>query len=184
MKVLAIALALAASSAALALSVDELEVTHDGDTYSVQFDVRIAVDAVKAREVLTDYHQWPRISRTIKESRLVRDWPDGRKRVSAELRSCVAFIFCTTVRQVKDLQPTASQSVFRTDMVPGEGDFASGWEIWEILDEGAQRTRLRYRARLVPGFGLPPLVGPWILKRELRAELLATAASLEKLAER
>jgi len=173
--------ALGASFPALAFSVDELDVTHDGDTYSVLFNVRIDVDAAKARELLTDYRQWPRISQTIKESRLVRDWPDGRKRVSADLRSCVVFILCKTVRQVKDLQAAGTKGVFRTDMVPGEGDFASGWEIWEILDEGPQRTRLRYRAQLVPGFGLPPLVGPWILKRELRAELLGTAAGVERL---
>jgi hypothetical protein len=179
-----VAVALAAIAPAFAVSVDELEVTHEADTYRVHFDVRMEADAARVRALLSDYRHWPRISQTIKESRLVRDWPDGRKRVSADLRSCVAFILCKTVRQVKDLQPPAADGVFRTDMVAGEGDFASGWEIWEIVDAGVRRTRLRYRAQLVPAFGLPPLVGPWLLKRELRAELLRTADAVEKLAGR
>jgi hypothetical protein len=165
----------------LAYSVEALDVTHEGETYSVNFDVRIDADADRARDLLADYRQWPKISRTITETRLLRAFPDGRQRISATLESCIAFIFCTTLRQVKDLGPAAGVGSFRAELVEGEGDFSSGWELWEIAADAPRSTRLRYRARLVPSFTLPPLVGPWLLKRELRRELLGTAAAVEKL---
>lgn len=74
------------------------------------------------------------------------------------------------------------RDIYRSEIVPGHGDFASGWELWQIVAEGKNRTRLRYEAQLVLAFHMPPLIGPWILERELRRELIGTATRVEKLA--
>jgi hypothetical protein len=173
--------ALLAAHAAAAPSVERLEVQHEDGIYSVEFDVLIPVSVAGARAVLPDYRRWQNLSASITDSRLVDTLADGRQRVSVSLRSCVVFIFCRTVRQVKDMDTGAGRASFRTEMVAGQGDFASGSEMWEILEAPDRGTRLRYRATLVPAFALPPLLGPWIVKRELRRELLGTAASLERL---
>jgi hypothetical protein len=170
-----------ASEPAQAVAVDRIEISHEGRTYSVHFDVLIAADTTKARALLTDYRHWPRISAAINESRLLTTYSDGRQRVSVTFSTCVLLVFCRTLRQVKDMETGSARSRYRTDLVPGEGDFASGTEVWEILPDAA-RTRLRYRATLVLGFDVPPLIGPWLLKRELHAELLRTAAGVEALA--
>lgn len=173
--------ALLVADLAFAQAVERLDVDHESGTYKVAFDVLISANADRARAVLPDYRQWKHLSPSITESRLIQTFADGRQRVDVRVRSCVIFIFCRSVRQVKDMDTGAGRISFRTEMVPGEGDFSAGWEIWEILDEPDNRTRLRYRASLVPAFVLPPLLGPWIVKRELRRELLATAANLQSL---
>ena len=173
--------ALSAATPAVAQSVERLDVEHDGGVFTVAFDVLITGRAGRARAVLPDYRQWQHLSTSITESRLIGSLPDGRQRIGVSLRSCIVRIFCRTVRQVKDMETGTGRVSFRTEMVPGEGDFASGWEVWDILDEADSRTRLKYRASLVPAFALPPLLGPWIVKRELRRELLATAANLQRL---
>jgi hypothetical protein len=40
---------------------------------------------------------------------------------------------------------------------------------------------LRYDSAFVLAFRLPPLIGPWLMKRELRREILTSAAKLEQL---
>jgi hypothetical protein len=66
-------------------------------------------------------------------------------------------------------------------MVPEQGDFTSGWEHWRILAEQG-KTRIHYNAEIVPGFRLPPLIGPSILKGKLRKTLIGTVKKLETLA--
>lgn len=161
-----------------------MEISHDGDTYLVSFDVLITADAAKARALLGDYTQWPRLSDVVTGARLVSALPDGRQRVSLDVRSCVLKVFCKSIRQVKDMAVDPGATSYRTEMVPGLGDFASGWEHWRITAESDLRTRLRYDAKLIVAFNVPPLIGPWILKRELRRELIGTAERLEQLVAR
>lgn len=172
-----------AATPATAVTIGKVDITHKKRTYDVTFDVLVAADPVKARRLLTDYSQWPHLSDTITESRLLETLPDGRQRVSVSFRSCVLTIFCKTIRQVKDMETGPSRSTYRTEMVSGHGDFASGWELWQIVAEG-NKTRLHYDAKLVLAFHVPPLIGPWILKRKLRRELIVTATKVEKLAAR
>ncbi|MGH8672003.1 MAG: hypothetical protein ACREUA_08205, partial [Burkholderiales bacterium] len=39
------------------------------------------------------------------------------------------------------------------------------------LTGNADGTRLRYQANIVPGFWLPPLIGPAIMRSEIRDQL-------------
>ncbi|MFQ6022528.1 MAG: SRPBCC family protein [Acidiferrobacterales bacterium] len=168
-----------ATTPAAAVTIHKLEITRSQDSYLVTFDVLVAADPAKARELLSDYRQWPRLSKTLKESRLLKTFADERQRVRLRFRTCV-LIFCKTIHQVKDVENRPNSDIV-TVMVPEDSDFASGWERWQILAEG-EKTRVRYHAEIVPGFGVPPLIGPWILKRKLRRTLIRTAKTLEILA--
>ncbi|MEA2079826.1 MAG: hypothetical protein U9P00_08215, partial [Pseudomonadota bacterium] len=50
------------------------------------------------------------------------------------------------------------------------------------LWQEAAGTRILMRSELAPDFWIPPLLGPWLIKRELRAEALQTMHNLERVA--
>ena len=154
------------------------EVNHEAGRYAVAFGVRIGADSGRARRLLTDYARLDRLSKTIVASRIVRATEDA-VRVRVDFRACV-LIFCRTLRKTQEVREEPGGDI-RSDYDPAESDFAFGREHWRIRAEGSG-TRVRYDAELVPGFFVPPLIGPWIVKLKLRDELETTAAKLEEFA--
>lgn len=181
----AVSLALCGVASALAFTVESLSVRHDENNYSITFAVALAADSREVRKLLADYAMWPKLSSIITDSQRIDVLPSGMERIGITFRTClVGQILCKTIRQVKDLEHVPGAQAFVTTMVPEQSDFASGSERWEIQDQGKDKTRLTYSATLVPSFRIPPVVGPWLLMRALRAELVATAEKVEALAGR
>jgi hypothetical protein len=164
-----------------ALVINEIDVANENQAYTISFDVLVEGDAAKARAIVSDYRQWTTLSKALTEARLIAQYPDGRQRVSVTLRACVLVIFCKSVRQVKDLGPFVPPDTYRTVMVAGEGDFKSGYETWQVGADAQNKTRLKYHAVLVLGLRVPPVIGPWVLRRHLQAELVRTAEKVEML---
>ena len=161
-----------------AANIQTLEITHAEGNYHVTFDVLLATNSEKAWMLLSDYHHWQRLSDNLEEARLLELLPDGRQRIRLRFRSCV-LIFCKTIRQVKDVTTDPKGDIL-TVLVPKQEDFISGREHWRIFPEQGE-TRVQYDAEIVPSFGLPPLIGPLILKAKLRSTLIETANRLEAL---
>jgi hypothetical protein len=176
---LAFTIALSWMAPAAAISISDLEITHSKRTYFVTFDVLLDAEPADIRELLSDYRQWRRLSDTLSESQLLRTFPDGRQRIRLRFHSCALF-FCKGIQQIKDVVTRPNGDIVTT-MVPEHSDFASGWERWQIRAEH-NKTRVIYHAVLVPGFRVPPLIGPWALKNRLRDTLIGTAKKLEVLA--
>jgi hypothetical protein len=165
------------------VSVESVDITRTGDAYSVAFEVIVAANAADVRRLLTNYQQWPRLSDNVTEARLVAGASTGVQRISVTLRSCVIIgLFCKLLQQVKDLEALPDGTGYVTTFVRGQGDFASGSESWKIYAESNATTRLRYDATFVPAFHVPPFIGPWMIKRALRRELIGAATRLELLA--
>ena len=171
------------AGAASAVSVESVDIARSSDAYSVAFEVIVTANAADVRRMLTDYQQWPRLSDNVTEVSLVAGAATGVQRISVSLRSCViSGLFCKVLRQVKDLEALPDGTGYVTTFVPGQGDFASGSESWQIYAESNATTRLRYDATFVPAFHVPPFIGPWMIKRALRRELIGAATKLERLA--
>lgn len=171
------------AGAAAAMSVESIDIARSADAYTVAFNVVIAAPIAHVRSLLTDYREWPRLSSSVQDTKLVAAPSADVQRIKVTLRSCViADMFCKVIVQVKDLEALADGAGFMTKFVPGQGDFESGSERWRIVADGEGATRLRYEATFVPAFDVPPFIGPWLLKRALRRELVDAAQSLERLA--
>lgn len=179
MKWLAVAWLLSAVTVAHAGEVLDTEVIHTDGRYTVRFDVRLAAPPERLKRHLTDYEQYSTHFNSIKESRVLARQSNGTVRLRLQLHSCVLF-YCRTITQVKDIAEQADgRIVARID--PTESDFRDTTEQWRILpDNGA--TRLQYEAELVPTFYIPPLIGPWLVKRQIRAALESGSEKLETLA--
>lgn len=156
------------------------EITRDGDRYEVAFDVRIAAPADRLMRYLTDYANYSEYFHSIRESTLLAGAPRAAQRVRLRLRGCVWF-FCRTVTFVKDVTAAADGEI-RARIEPRLSDFREATEYWRVTPSAGE-TRLQYRAALVPDFFVPPLIGPWLLKRQIRASLISGAETLETLAQ-
>jgi hypothetical protein len=90
------------------------------------------------------------------------------------------WVFCKTVRRVMDVEQRPDGDILSL-ADPSQSDFRHVREHWQIFPE-TPRTRLRYEAEYVPGFYVPPLLGPWLIKRRLHNELIVVFGRLEELA--
>jgi hypothetical protein len=166
---------------ATAYSLETVEVEHNGDTYVIGFEVTLAANAIEVGKVLADYAMWPRLSDNITASQLLDTRPAGAQRIAVDFHACVlAGLICRSLRQLKDLEGLPDGRTFVSTFVPRQPDFTSGFERWQLKPLPDGRTRLRYDSSFVLAFRLPPLIGPWLMKRELRREILASAAKLEQ----
>ena len=159
--------------------IETLDVHRDGGRYQVRFTVHLRADVRAVRALVFDYSQWPRIAENLTESRLLAILPDGAMRVRVVFRTCVLFI-CKNILHVKDIRQIAEGELV-TENVSGESDFAVATESWTIVAAGTQ-TLVAYEAEFKPAFALPPIIGPWVLKRKLRQRLTRTAELLETIA--
>lgn len=172
-------LLLAVTTTAHAARITATSVDRRGDDYLVHFSVDIDAAPAAVRARMTDYDHLKRLSDTVRESRIVARH-DGVTRVALVLHACV-WIFCRDLRKVVDAR-TAPDGDVVTHVVPAQSDFKVYDERWRIRPQG-QRTRVRYDARVVPDFFVPPLIGPYIMKRKIQSELALSARKLERLAQ-
>lgn len=156
-----------------------LEVAHAQGRYTVHFDVRLAAPRARLERYLTDYGKYDEYFESITESKVLTGSPGGLQRIRLRAYGCILF-FCRTVTMVKDIAEQEPGEIL-AHIDPAVSDFEEATEHWRILADGNQ-TRLQYDAELVPEFFVPPLIGPWLLKNNIRASLLSGAEKLEALA--
>lgn len=157
-----------------------VEVKHHGAAFTARFDAVVNAPLSRVYAVLTDFPALPALNPAIVAVN-VRPAPAGDRgvRVRSVLKSCIWF-FCRKVVQVEDIvEPDAHTILAR--IVPGRGDFKSGWSDWRLTARGG-RTHLHYEAKRVPAFWIPPLIGPWAVEHTLRTQLEASIPALERLA--
>jgi len=167
------------AAAAMPAQVTVNEIARDGDRYDVTFDVRIAAPMDQLQYYLTDYANYSHYFHSIRESTLLDGAPAAAQRVRLRLEACVWF-FCRSLTFVKDVT-VATNGEIRARIEPALSDFKEATEHWRVTPIGNE-TRLQYRAALVPDFFVPPLIGPWLLKRQINASLISGAEKLETLA--
>lgn len=150
----------------------------DDDAYSVRMEVQLSAPSEYVRALLTDYEHLGRVNPSITNSRLLGSFKPGQVRVRTVTRSCVTFM-CFDMTQVQDVEVTPDGEIIAT-MVPGKSDFKDGVALWRILPSGTG-TRVVFEARMRPAFWVPPLIGMWMIERQIDQQLSLTAANLNRL---
>ena len=163
----------------IAAQIGGIAVTHRNDGFKIVFDAVVDAPAQLVYEVLADYARLGKLSPVITAIN-VDVAPTGRgDRVRSVIKACVWF-FCRQIVQVEDVTEPDANTII-AHIVPGAGDFESGSCFWRVTNEG-RRTRLHYEATRVAAFWIPPLIGPWVIKRTLREQLESSIVVLERLA--
>lgn len=156
-----------------------LEVSRDGDVYRMNADVYLDAPLPQVYRVLTDYNHLTRISRVIRRSRLLERPDTHTALVYVESRACVLF-FCHTIEETQKVveSPPANLSAVAIPELSNVKHAESGWH----LQVEGQGTRMQWKLTIEPEFWIPPLIGPALVKSQLRAEGEFSARGIEKLA--
>jgi hypothetical protein len=150
--------------AALGASIRGLEIVKEGERYELVADTYLEAPADGIFAVLTDYDSFYRISSIYKESGFLAPGPDGTTRVFTVMEGCLLF-FCKSMRRVERLEAEPHRYI-RTTALPEESDFAFSRSDW-ILEPEKNGTKVTFLWTMEPAFWVPPVIGPWLLKRNL-----------------
>ena len=131
-------------------------------------------------EVFADWDVATQFSSAIVESRDTGPDADGRMQYYVRNRGCILF-FC------KSLVRSGSASLTPLDMLeakadPELSDFEVSDEVWTFRSENGG-TAVRYSLRMKPAFWIPPLIGPYLIKRKLRNDSSDAIDRIEKIAQ-
>ncbi len=164
---------------ASAAEVRRLEVQKNGPTIAVEAEIVIEAPTPQVFEALADYSEFADLSSAYLESRYLEPDVDGTSRVYTKIRGCILF-FCRTISRVARLDTVPYQQITAT-AEPALSDVDYGVEKWQLqqYDGG---TVLIYTHVVEPGFWVPPVLGPWALRRSLRSDALSAAEHIESLA--
>ncbi len=186
---LALSLALAVAlglevGAALAVEIRSVDVSHDDARYRVSMRVALDAPADATYSVFTDLPRLRLVNPAVRDVKVLGQPSPDTRRVYTELRACVS-LYCRRLKQVQDMQfesraPGGGGKV-RAQVIAERSDFRFGNATWDFRDCGG-RTCLDFDAELEPNFWVPPLIGPWLIKRKLQEEAIQTSQGLERLA--
>ncbi len=169
------------AGAALAGQVYTALVTHQSGSYFVEVDALVSAPEPAVRRLLTDYDHLSRVNPAIESSEILLERKLGDYRVRTVTVACVWF-YCKRIEQVQDVIESQDGTITAI-VIPELSDFQHGYARISLWPE-PDGTRVLIRSEVRPDFWIPPLIGPWLIKRKLRSEALETVRNLERVAPR
>ena len=174
--------ALATSAFCAAATIDELDVTKHRGSYSLQAEARLEATPESIYAVLTDFenNRYSRISRAYKESRYL-DEPaaDGTPLIYTRMEGCMLW-HCMSLERTERLETKPPYWNKRTALPEGS-NFKHASSEW-VLEPDGDGTKMNYKIEMEPDFFVPPIIGPWYLKRTLSQGGLRAVMRIERLA--
>jgi hypothetical protein len=173
--------ALVVSALAAAATIDSLDVSRNHGRYSLVADARLDATPESVYAVLTDFddNRYSRISRAYKESRYLPPQPDGTPLVYTRMEGCVLW-HCLTLERTETLETEAPYWI-KSVALPEGSNFKHSASEWRLEQEG-DGTKMTYTLDMEPDFFVPPVIGPWYLKRTLSQGGLRAVMRIERLA--
>lgn len=165
--------------AASAATVQSLSVHHGGHRYAVDLHMRLDAPLPAVYGVLTDYSHLQRVNPAIIYSRVLPTPAGEPPEVKSGVHLCIAF-YCRDLVQVQKMYAKPPDRL-RAVMVPSLSDFRAGRAYWQ-LSRDSGKTQLHFHTSMTPDFWVPPMIGPWLIQRALRAQAVRTGQGIEKAA--
>lgn len=164
---------------AMPAKIDHIDVAHEGKRYTVTMRARMDVDAARAYAVFTDFPRLVEINSAIIKAERIEGAAPGQQRVHTQVRVCVMRV-CRIFDQVQDMQLQPPEQL-SAQVIPELSNLRFGQAHWRIWDQDNE-AHLHFTAEIEPDFWIPPVVGPWLIKRKLQSEAEETANGIEQLA--
>jgi hypothetical protein len=149
---------------AWAATMRSLDVTRTDERYALVADTFLAAPADSIFAVLIDYDRMNRISSVYKEFGYLEPDIDGTPIVYTRMEGCALF-YCKSMRRVERLEMQPPHYI-RTVTLPEQSDFKYAISEW-FLEPQPDGTKVTYKLEMEPDFWVPPILGPWLLKRTL-----------------
>jgi hypothetical protein len=160
-------------------------VTRDGTRFVISMHIAIDASPPAVFRALQNYAAMTRYNPDLRAVRVEPTGTANRVRLFTTIHTCV-LVFCKTMHQEQIMTAVADGNggVLEADLLPRGGDFKWGHARWTVA--GCARSRpmacLDARIELLPAFWVPPIIGPWVLRRRMAEEARRTSAGLEAVA--
>lgn len=130
--------------------------------------------------VLTDYELFEKFTSAFVETRNIEPDADGRPQFYTRMEGCV-LLFCKSMRRTGYLELSPPGQIVAI-AIPEKSDFHYSYERWELEEDG-DGTMMTYYFKMEPAFWVPPVVGPFMIKRTLREGGIDAVDRIEALAQ-
>ena len=139
-------------------------------------------DAAEAFAVMAAFELLPQINPSVKKVRRLATAEVGED-VYTEVRLCVALV-CKLLWQVQNMRIQSDPQTHELTAVvdPELSNLRMGRASWRFEACEPGRTCLSFSAEMEPDFWVPPLIGPWVIKRTMREQAITTSEGIERLA--
>ena len=143
----------------------EVTVERENDRYRLRSETWFAASKEDLYRVLTDYDLFTKITSAFVEAKNVPPGADGRPRFYTRMEGCV-LMFCRSFERNGHLELDPLDEIVAV-VDPLKSDFHYSRERWRLIgDDGG--TLLIYDFEMEPSFWVPPVIGPYYIKRTLR----------------
>ena len=166
-----------------AAQVAGVQVTRNGTHFLIDMQIAIDAPAQAVFRALQDYAAMARYNPDLRSVRVEPTATPHRVRLFTAVHTCV-LIFCKTMHQEQIMTATATADGGALHARLVAGDFKGGYGLWTVRPCQAARavSCLSVRIELVPAFWVPPVIGPWVIRRKMNEEARRTSAGLERTA--
>jgi hypothetical protein len=180
-KILLVTLALL-PGISLCADIKTIEIKKETNLYHMHINATVNADVDNVIRIITDYENLPLINPYLKESRLLENPEDERTTVNMLTEICVLFL-CYSIRHIQTFH-TIDNGILFSRIIPGKSDFQAGWMRWEIKEIDSNKispvTKIILDIEMVPDFFVPPVIGPYQIKKIMLEMTRATIINLEK----
>ena len=152
-------------SAADAADLRSVTVEKDGGRYIMSSEVWFDASVEQVYAVLLDWDLSTEFSSVIVESRNLEPDDQGRPQYYSRTEACVWF-FCMSAERSGVIEYQRYDFI-RSEVYPEQSDFHVSDERWTFREENGG-TVVVYDLEFHPKFFVPPVIGPWMIKRKLR----------------
>ena len=160
--------------------VQTTSVEYSEGVYSLELDAIVLAEHASVYKIVTDDNNLYRLSNVLIESTLLSDINAQIKRRRLVTKTCILF-FCFKTTLVEEVEEIDDTLIIAT-IDASQSDFEFGKTYWQITPEESGVTRIHYQSEIKPSFWIPPVIGPWVVKRKMLKEAMETIDQLELLA--
>jgi len=157
-------LVLASAPAVLGADLRHVTIDRDDDLYRLQSVAWFDVSQEALYSVLTNYDNFVKFTSAIDESRNVEPDEQGRPQFYTRMEGCV-LLFCKSFIRNGYLELDPYTEVIAI-IDPERSDFKRSRERWLLIPDH-DGTLLVYEFEMVPDFWVPPVIGPYYIKKAL-----------------
>lgn len=168
-----------AACGAMAADLRDISVEYEDNRYRLESEVWLAAPPEDVYRVLTDYDLFVRFTSAFVETYDVAPDEQGRPRFYTRMEGCM-LLYCKSLERVGYLLLEPRSEIVAV-AVPEKSDFKYCRERWRLVEESGG-TLMIYDFEMEPDFWVPPVIGPWIIKRTLREDGIDVIDRIESLA--
>jgi hypothetical protein len=158
-----------------------VEVDRVDGAYTMRSEVLFEVGIEAIYETMLDWDLSTEFSSVVVESRNLEPDETGRRGYYSRNEACVAF-FCASFERYGVVEHERYEFIEAT-VIPEKSDFHVSDERWTFRETDGG-TIVTYDLTFKPKFFVPPLIGPYMLKRKLKSGSADAIDRIEAVARR